>query len=1641
MKNKVLRISIAILLIIAMTISDFAFLGMNIIAYAAGNASDSTNHENVKFATYFKTDKGEKVSEIKYNIDDTNMKLYMEVAVQKQGYFDGVITLNNSNFNIKPQVLTDSISKIENNTITLNRITAGNTAKIELSIEPITVEDYNLNLLNMQSNIALSGTYKDSTEKDINIKAEKSVSLNLVAPENLSTSLEAKLITNRIYKIGEESKRLVQIEVKSSVVESAFPIKSSRFVIEAIPGLESVQVLSKGTYATNGKAEQLLESNSYQYDSNNNTVSFTIENQANNGKISWKKGGVDTIIVTFVLDDEANLPEKEYTVNSLVSFYGESEKKIENNKTYTLQEADGILKTTVTNEETYMYKGKIYSKQEREYNTTTNIEVNYANLAKNIQINQTTVYETEANEKASNIEYKTTTISKAELEKILGSQGKITIKDQNGNVIREITASSEADQNGNFVINYAGGVKSLNIEMTTPVNVGILRLSHTKVIKPENYSRADIQAFNSLNEKVVTKYNSTANDTTENLAEYEYTRKMGLNETKTQVDVTVEPRTLSTVATNEQVKIAMTLRTNEERYDLFKNPTLTIKLPDSVKDVSNMTVTPLYLDGFEIQSNQYLPETREIKLVLKGENLQYTTSNTQGYIEILADIDLEETTPNGLDKISLTYTNENASTYDNDGKKEVTVQISGLAGLIAYNNIISENIKTNSFLTTEEKLANLPVNAGTKRLSFQTILLNNSASAITSVTVKGVLPLKGKTELGENNIDSSLTSKILVNNPDAKVYYTSNGEATTDLANESNGWNEDINSVQNPVLYMIIIPEIASRQRVEATYEIQIPARLEYNKTLKTSYTVDYLTDQGQRRVVSAVVGATTGVGADLVATLNATVGADILNEQSTVKAGEVIEYTMSVTNKGNAEAHNVKIVGLVPEGTVYVKPMEDFVYANPVSLYYDEFEDIKQIEQIFDNIGIGETKTVVYEVRVKSDTTSGVAANKVTATADNAIEVSSNEMSNKLEAGNIRVTVKRRTDLSVIPVNKQMIRYFAIVENISNSEAKNVELQLNIPEELNLIQIDDSSNGEITESESKITIDSIPAGQSRVYELYTQLKDIEELEKLLNINAIATYNGSQYRSNAYKEMAYGYDVKITMTGTHEGEYLKPGDVIDFDITVINNSKVSLSGYTVESTIPEQLSIEKIQVDNIEQTVLDPNYFTIQVGGLEAGKSTIIKITATVRNSLDRSEVEKISTVANLMYAGEIVQTTEPPIVHFLEAINEQQPDIPDLPENPDNPDNPPVDPDDPDNPPIDPDDPDNPPVNPEKNKYNISGKAWVDQDKNGHLDNNDTILSNIVVRLLNIETNEFVRNDDGNKDLTVTTDKEGFYSFEGIEEGKYIVVFEYDNTLYKPTMYQKYGVEESKNSNVASKTLSINGEEKEYATTDELELNKNISNINLGLVFIKQFDIQIDKYVSKIIVQTSNETRTYEYNNQAELARVEISARRIVGATIIVQYTIKATNLGDVDAYINSLVDYAPNSLKFSSELNTDWYESEGNLYTNSLAKTAIAPGQSKEVTLTLTQTKTDGNAELINNTAEIQEAYNIYGIADMNSTQANKNLDENDLGSADVLVSIQTGSAFNYITLVISMLAVIGVGVYLINKKILHFHLRWKF
>ena len=71
--------------------------------------------------------------------------------------------------------------------------------------------------------------------------------------------------------------------------------------------------------------------------------------------------------------------------------------------------------------------------------------------------------------------------------------------------------------------------------------------------------------------------------------------------------------------------------------------------------------------------------------------------------------------------------------------------------------------------------------------------------------------------------------------------------------------------------------------------------------------------------------------------------------------------------------------------------------------------------------------------------------------------------------------------------------------------------------------------------------------------------------------------------------------------------------------------------------------------------------------------------------------------------------------------------------------------------------------------------------------------------------------------------------------------------------------------------------------------------------------------------------------------------------------------------------------------------------------------------------------------NVAEVGEDYNEKGLEDYNSTIGNRQQGENDMSDVTLIIGVKTGRVVTYIGLGIVCIALLGVGIYIIRKKVL--------
>ena len=515
--------------------------------------------------------------------------------------------------------------------------------------------------------------------------------------------------------------------------------------------------------------------------------------------------------------------------------------------------------------------------------------------------------------------------------------------------------------------------------------------------------------------------------------------------------------------------------------------------------------------------------------------------------------------------------------------------------------------------------------------------------------------------------------------------------------------------------------------------------------------------------------------------------------------------------------------------------------------------------------------------------------------------------------------------------------------------------------------------------------------------------------EKNISTYTVVSANETDdYESNLVTIILGRPELSIKQESDRENTYIKEGSTINYKFTIENQGTAALSDVVLREVIPSELNVKDISyvINNEEATK-----------NADSSTQAIVKVEYLAPNDKLEVNVRAIAaglngvqekTVTNLGYvsAKGISEIESNEITHIIEASERNQ---------------------------IDP----TTDVSTSKTRsstltniaktYKITGTAWLDNNKDGVRDSNEEVLAGISAKLVNSETGIIIK--------TVTTDVYGSYTFAGIENGNYIIIFDYDTVKYAVTTYQKAGVSANMNSDVVSTKVEQDGKVRNAAMTDVIRLsNGSISGIDIGLILADIFDLEISKTITKVTVQTAKDTTTNAYDN-SKLVKTEIAAKHLSGATVYVEYEITVTNVGDIPGYAKKVVDYIPSGMTFNSNLeaNSSWYTgSDGNLYTDSFANRELTKGQSSTIKLVLTRQMTEDNTDIVNNNAEIYEDYNIYGVSDNNSTPANKAKNENDISSADIAIMVKTGATYLNVSIIMMTLLLMMIVAFVIYGKV---------
>ena len=1342
-----------------------------------------------------------------------------------------------------------------------------------------------------------------------------------------------------------------------------------------------VKVIAKSTKATNGKTSDIVED--YNYDSNTGMLTIRTSNENENGEPIYSEmpGENDKdeyVIISYYDTYTQDKPERDLICNvsyKAILFTDDNREVItQGSLEQKVTEDVGELTSIYTNVSD-VYNGYIKSNiingttYDTEYTENNEIEISKKEAHQKIYLQEQNTYIN-----LNDIYYKSTKILKNDIIDVLGENGKIEILDGNGNVITTVDNNSEFNENGEYIITYDDDINNISIKTSNVISEGSLHIENVKKIKSDvlNLEDKDINTKISLigiNEKEIEVEGSKNDISTEDNVEKQIVEEESYRIEKENV-VNIKDSTTS-----------VSLNMNNEKWTNEKQNEVTFDISlNSLSAANNLFNNPT----FRIK----LPNSVE-KVILNNSSLMYTNSLAikEAYVETLED-----------------------------GTMSIVVNLSGNETLYNGNTL---------GLATDIKLS-------------------------TSIILK-------------NDIEANL-GKV-------SVEYTNN-------------YTLDGSVEQGTIEKTIAIEDFKTNQN-------NTIAQNEISSIENTNGVVSTVTQAVEEKVKAEILAATQDEIEGLEVNVTPTKGNIEIKDGDTIYEGDFIKYNITVTNTTSNDIDDVRIIASIPEGTKYGELETKFDSLENRAYQYNFDEELTEKEINIGTLKAGNTYTGYYEVQVE-DLPEGESEKEILTNITSYIgdtQTNSYELNNTIKPGDAKVFLWSALEGSdgewVYGVN------LSIPEGQETTLTINLPEQIDVPQEtideeqafVYAYKSDYSTNMNPEESDelvgdidfeyhfegNKVIINTTESG---TYIANIKIIDDSKIrdfatEGIAELTSYATAEtaGVQYISNENRTIFEFKNVVVSMTSENEGEEVKYEEEINYDIKItttatfnakdqpgaINGVYVNILDYLPEYVNPVSVSYdyyeveyETVQTEEGETKVAtgfkdketrteDISFMRSDENGnrkanvdiytwVPDGETIEVKINTTAGFVTERTEIENSaiiqspqneSTDTQIFETGIETKTTNI-IKHIIVPFDTSDESTPSDPSDPDDPNNP-----------EEPDNPNNPedPTIPSDGKYSISGISWNDENGDGTRQNDESLISGIEVMLVDMA--------DSNNVKASTTTNNGRYTFSNIDRGNYIVVFRYNTQSYLLTTYKVNGASEDVNSDAIEETITLNGDRVNVGVTDNINLTQDEDNIDIGLIDRNGYDLKLDKYISNVSVTTKSGTKQYSYDN-AKLGKVEIRAKEIEGAEVAVTYKIVITNEGKAKVKVSEVYDYLPEGLSFSSSNNTNWTSSGDMLVNKGLMNQEINPGESKEITLTLTKTMNSESVGTFTNAAEIGLVDTIEGINDADSTPGNRNQSEDDYSEAELIISVSTGLAV-YISMGgIIILAIIVLLVLIIKYKI---------
>ena len=1513
---------------------------------------------------------------------------------------------------------TKIIKEVKEDGFDLNEIVSGRTVILTLPIGLPRDNYVQESVFDSESDIDFEGTYINAKGKEKEVK--KSLKENVIWTANVEGDISQKVLRCLKY---DGNKILLSMKIKDQIKDNKLPYLSKEININ-IPTINGVT-----------PSNAIVTGEKISYETYDNYLKITKENDRNDSNaLRWASD--DTIIITYIytVDEDIQTFTTSSDINTKIKLPIKSEIQGSlSNTSYEITGEQGNIVDLTLSGPVALSKGFLYTNLVRANNKfdTNFYEIATINMGYNEFIDKVELVQSNA---ATLLITKKVTINQDEFNRILGNEGYVNIFNEYGDIIATINKD-------NLSVDIQD-ISNLRFETSKPIAEGNISIILNKAIPGEiqNASRSNIKALSGLNDKLIIKgfYQNTAITTNEiNLP-------ISMVEPTSNALIEISKTNLSTTEKNENVEITATLETDDIIYSLYQDPVLRIRLPDDVTNI-NVKEAKLVFDD-ELTPTSYSANGNEITVNLAGTQTKYSTQAVSkgSVIKILADITLQEY---AYSKSS----NTTLKVYNNATGE--TAEANAVTNIIAPEQFIITNelrLPSGDTMIAKEgysqsaKIPEYDFNSKTAHITAHVV--NNLGTEAYNASILGrflatdTTKPNGNGESLEGTFNTTINQGISLSGLDSyRIYYSENGKASNDLNDPNNGWTDHYSS--NSKSYLIVpLSSIPNGKHIIFSYNSVIPANLGYDQKGRECFAVYY--DNQSIEGLQVIQGRKMSNYCEIITATKPFIETAInaknydTNEElfrdAIVKRGDYISYDVSIINNSQGEVDNVNAqlcfeIGVNNKETTapsyasrfvsseFLKTrnteikekynslgfLKSDVYQNDeqgtlktIDLDGDKIEDKEYFEINVGTMGPGETKTYTVYTKVFSSIEDNIL--KLDVTANGLENPSQNTF--RLETNGDRDIFelsKKAKSNSLLP--KAEVDCKLTIANDNPNDFSNLKLSTTLPDGIKFV----SGDG-FEYNEKKNTL---------VYNFDTFSKyDREYLEFKLGVKEDASVGNR----NVAFDVEYNKDDNKVTTKTNN---------LSIDVQNSDQYKISLSS---DKSNGKMLDIDKIEYTlsmqnmsgNKSKVDIDyPMSSQVYIEEIVVQKGNGTEILNAVDNSAiykcelnpDESLVLTIKTIPQLTESSKTISTK--PIIKINDAtidVMAQTHEI--IASSPINADE-----------------------TQEETKSgvdSIMGIVWNDKNSNGSRDGDEEFIEGVEIILYNRNNNTIAKDSQG-IEIKARSDSQGCYELNNIPQGNYYVVAKYDSTQYGITNYQKDNVTTALNSDFIEAMFSNN----RIGTSDIISINNaNVYNFDLGLNSAERFDLSLDMNITKVTVTNPRKNAESKEYEGSKLLKREFNGNRVDNDTLLVEYTLKVKNEGNLAGYASTIVDYIPDGFSFDSEINRDWFiGNDKNIYSTKLSDELINPGETKELKIVLTKKMTGNSVGLIHNTAEITKAYNTKAISDSDSIPGNKRDGEDDISSADIFLGIETGAQKigKFLLYVLIGLSVIFAGAFVINQR----------